>query len=130
MDKKIRRRKFFLYSYISFQSILISKKTNAHTNKQERLFLNKDIRVSQEGNKNLQTSNKETNQIDLITWIWSNKTWIFSGIGVAAIGLLSYLFKKKSSINQSQKSGNDSFNLQAGGDLNLGKFPKKRKKDK
>ncbi|CCK80188.1 hypothetical protein [Desulfobacula toluolica] len=58
--------------------------------------------------------------MDTITeWINSNYTWIFSGIGVLIIGSIITFFKKKSSnvINRSQRSGNNSTNIQAGGNV-------------
>jgi len=53
-------------------------------------------------------------------WILENKEWIFSGLGVAVLSSIILLFKKKrDSINQTQKSGDNSLNYQAGRDLNI-----------
>lgn len=57
-------------------------------------------------------------------WINNNKEILFSGLGVAIITwLLNFIFKKKNKqqkdINQSQKSGNNSTNYQAGRDIKL-----------
>ena len=45
--------------------------------------------------------------------------WAFSGIGIALIGgLFAFLKKRKSSgISQTQKSGDNSTNIQAGGNV-------------
>lgn len=52
-------------------------------------------------------------------WIIENKEWIFSGIGVSAILVFGgIIFKKKriddSNIQQKQKSGKNSINIQIG----------------
>ncbi len=56
-------------------------------------------------------------------WIWNNKEWVFSGIGVFIIGLIITLFIKKNSkkITQKQKSGNNSTNFQIGGNVEINK---------
>jgi len=51
-------------------------------------------------------------------WIINNKEWIFSGIGVFIISLLLTKLFKKSHI-QKQKSGKNSTNYQASGDINI-----------
>lgn len=51
----------------------------------------------------------------IIDWISKNYEWIFSGIGVL---LVSLLFVKKGN-SQNQKSGDNSTNIQVGGDLNI-----------
>jgi hypothetical protein len=58
-------------------------------------------------------------------WLIDNKEWVFSGIGVFVLSLfLQFLFNKKESksIKQKIKSGKNSINIQAGGDV---KFDKK-----
>ena len=51
--------------------------------------------------------------------IINNKEWVFSGIGVFILGLIVTLLTKKNSnkISQKQKSGNNSTNIQAGGNV-------------
>jgi hypothetical protein len=60
----------------------------------------------------------------MLNWIMENKIWIFSGVGIAVIGgifaLIKWLFNKNKqdkTINQSQKSGNNSINIQVAGDI-------------
>jgi hypothetical protein len=62
----------------------------------------------------------------MLNWIISNKEWVFSGAGVvivsAIFALLKWTFKKHdqkkaNTINQSQKSGGKSTNIQIAGDL-------------
>lgn len=50
----------------------------------------------------------------ILETIATNKEWVFSGIGVFAIGFL--FTKKRPSIIQKQKSGNNSINIQVGRD--------------
>jgi len=53
-------------------------------------------------------------------WIIDNKEWIFSGIGIFILSIIAGLFiKRKSFLKQSQKSGKNSTNYQAGGDINI-----------
>ena len=55
-------------------------------------------------------------------WIIDNKDWIFSGIGIVILSFVIRLFiKKQANIKQSQKSGKNSTNYQAGGDMTIGK---------
>jgi LPXTG-motif cell wall-anchored protein len=52
-------------------------------------------------------------------WIFDNKEWIFSGIGVLAISTMGgFIFRKKKP-QQSIKSGKFSQNFQSGRDLNI-----------
>lgn len=54
-------------------------------------------------------------------WLLENKEWIFSGIGVFAISAIVAIFvHKKGSIIQNQKSGNNSKNIQANGNVTIG----------
>jgi len=58
-----------------------------------------------------------------MNWIFHNKEWIFSGIGVFCISLIIAFFqrnKKTKSIKQKQKSGANSTNIQIGGDYKNG----------
>ena len=59
-----------------------------------------------------------------MNWLIENKEWIFSGVGVFVLGLVvTYLVSrpKTGSQTQKQKSGSNSKNYQAGGDINIGK---------
>ncbi|MGR5503782.1 hypothetical protein ACQKP3_23910 [Vibrio sp. DNB22_10_4] len=49
--------------------------------------------------------------------------WVFSGVGIAIFGGVFALFKrsKASGITQTQKSGNNSTNIQAGGNVEFTK---------
>ncbi|WP_288342882.1 hypothetical protein [uncultured Roseivirga sp.] len=54
-------------------------------------------------------------------WIIENKEWIFSGIGVFVLGIVYAFFKKRKkskSLKMKQKSGDNSTNIQIGGDYN------------
>ncbi|WP_133405765.1 hypothetical protein [Parashewanella tropica] len=54
-------------------------------------------------------------------WIMDNKEWVFSGIGVFIFSLIATFFlRRKSTITQTQKSGGNSKNYQATGDINIG----------
>ncbi|UTW03916.1 hypothetical protein KDX31_02465 [Amphritea atlantica] len=52
-------------------------------------------------------------------WINNNYTWVFSGAGIFVLGGIIALFKRKvsSGITQKQRSGNNSTNIQAGGNV-------------
>jgi hypothetical protein len=60
----------------------------------------------------------------MLDWLWKNKEWVFSGVGVAAlVGFLGWLRSKRKSgsrLHQSQQSGHNSTNIQAGRDVNIG----------
>lgn len=50
-------------------------------------------------------------------WIIDNREWVFSGFGVTiSLCILGAVFRKKASA-MSQKSGKNSVNIQAGGDI-------------
>jgi hypothetical protein len=56
-------------------------------------------------------------------WLIKNKEWVFDGFGVAIIaGLIALFFKPKSekTPKQTQRSGDNSINIQAGGNVHLG----------
>ena len=56
---------------------------------------------------------------NILNFIWENKEWLFSGLGLSIFGFLSYKFKKNNSnckIKQNQKSGKNCTNIQIGGD--------------
>jgi membrane protein implicated in regulation of membrane protease activity len=56
-----------------------------------------------------------------MNWILANKEWLFSGIGVFILSLvISILFKKFRMNKQVQKSGNNSTNYQAAGNIAIG----------
>jgi LPXTG-motif cell wall-anchored protein len=52
-------------------------------------------------------------------WISNNYTWVFSGVGILVLGGIIALFKRKRSggTTQKQRSGNNSTNVQAGGNV-------------
>ncbi|HDH27865.1 MAG TPA: hypothetical protein ENH13_01885 [Euryarchaeota archaeon] len=56
------------------------------------------------------------------SWVVDNKQVLFSGIGTAVvIGVGRLIFKKRSaSSTQNIRSGDNSTNIQAGGDINVG----------
>jgi len=56
---------------------------------------------------------------DIINWIETNVTWIFSGIGVFIIGIFVYRNKKQKKNKQIIK--NKSSGIQAGGDIKINK---------
>lgn len=53
----------------------------------------------------------------MLDYLITNKEWIFSGIGVSVVSWV--LFRKSAGARQSQKSGDNSTNIQAGGDINF-----------
>ncbi|GEM77567.1 hypothetical protein [Vibrio sagamiensis] len=55
-----------------------------------------------------------------MSWLIENKEWIFSGVGVSLIVFILSLFSKNKQLKQSQTSGNNSKNYQAGGDIKIG----------
>jgi hypothetical protein len=64
--------------------------------------------------------------LTLLGWIAENKNWIFEGIGVAALSVLFFVIKRifkddKASVSQSQQSGDNSINIQVGGNLDIDK---------
>ncbi|WP_424687935.1 hypothetical protein [Halarcobacter ebronensis] len=53
-------------------------------------------------------------------WILENKEWLFSGIAIAIpIAIIGWFISKKV-IKQNQKSGDNSTNIQVGGNLEVG----------
>ncbi|CAH1054026.1 hypothetical protein [Paenibacillus pseudetheri] len=59
-----------------------------------------------------------------MNWIADNKDWIFSGVGVMALGIIGFfvkrfLDKEKKQSGQSISSGNNSNNIQGGNDVNV-----------
>lgn len=59
---------------------------------------------------------------EFVAWVLDNKTWLFSGVGVAVVGWaarLAYL-KRRASSTQSIRSGDSSTNIQAARDVNIG----------
>ncbi len=58
--------------------------------------------------------------VEIITeWISSNYTWVFSGAGIFILGGAIAFFKRNevNSVKQKQSSGNNSTNIQAGGNV-------------
>ena len=58
-------------------------------------------------------------------WIIANKEWLFSGVAIVIPLALIGWFVKSRRNKQIQKGGNDSTNIQVGGDLSI----KSRKQD-
>mgnify|MGYP001328530245 CR=1 FL=1 len=59
-----------------------------------------------------------------MNWLIENKEWVFSGVGVFVLGLIiTWLARHRGtgSHKQIQKSGGNSKNYQAGGDINIRK---------
>lgn len=55
-------------------------------------------------------------------WIIENADWVFSGIGIAILTVLGGLFRKKKLDNKNSQtinSGNNSNNIQGGGNINV-----------
>jgi hypothetical protein len=71
----------------------------------------------------------EKQMMKTLQWLWDNKTWLFSGIGVIILGFLvralAGLFKKPSqgATSQTQKAKAGTSVLQAGRDINLNVGP-------
>lgn len=56
----------------------------------------------------------------MIDWILINKEWIFSGVGATVFaGIVAWIFRRPTSPSQSQSSGNNSINIQAGKDIDI-----------
>jgi len=60
-------------------------------------------------------------QFEIISWLSQNRTWVFSGIGVAVpIAIVGWLLSRgRAKRSQGQQSGAGSSNLQAGRDINV-----------
>jgi len=59
---------------------------------------------------------------DIIKWLLNNKEWLFSGAGLFVliwIGRAIY-YRKKTNSSQGIRSGSNSTNIQAGGDIKIG----------
>lgn len=60
-----------------------------------------------------------------VDWILQNKEWIFSGIAVPLVGAIGFLVKKamdkkeKEQVRQIIRSGDNSYNIQGGKDVNV-----------
>lgn len=55
-----------------------------------------------------------------MNWINENKEWLFSGVAIAVpLAVLGWFFSSQKS-KQVQKGGDDSTNIQVGGNLNTG----------
>lgn len=56
----------------------------------------------------------------MVAWIVNNKEWIFGSAGVvSAMVAIVTLFRRREGSSQSQTSGANSSNVQAGRDINL-----------
>jgi len=64
-----------------------------------------------------------------VAWVFDNKEWLFSGVGVVvAVWVMRLIFKKAyASSTQTIRSGDSSANVQAGRDVNVG--TKKKRND-
>jgi hypothetical protein len=66
----------------------------------------------------------------MVDWFWKTKEWVFSGIGVFVLGGVVWMVRRllarstPPSVKQTQRSGDDSTNIQAGRDIKIdgGKF--------
>lgn len=58
----------------------------------------------------------------LVTWVNDNKEWLFSGVGAVVAGWVVRLFAKNKSTSSTQtiRSGDNSINITAGRDVNIG----------
>lgn len=55
-------------------------------------------------------------------WILNNKEWVFSGVGVFILTIVgSIIFKTKSCKKNTQNIGDNSFGIQAGRDVKIGR---------
>ncbi len=62
-----------------------------------------------------------------MNWIIENKEWIFSGAGIFILSLIiGYFCNKEKTNKQVQKSGSNSTNYQAGGNIRIGNKDDKR----
>jgi hypothetical protein len=53
-------------------------------------------------------------------WILANKEWLFSGAAIAVpLAIIGWLFSSRAN-KQIQKSGDNSTNIQVGGDFKIG----------
>jgi len=53
-------------------------------------------------------------------WIFENKEWLFSGIGIFVLSVFGWLIRTiNGQSSQNQKSGNNSNNIQVGKTLNI-----------
>ena len=58
-------------------------------------------------------------------WLWSNREWVFSGIGVFVLGGVVWIVRRvlsraSATKVQTQRSGHGSTNIQAGRDITIG----------
>lgn len=62
----------------------------------------------------------------VFAWLYEEKEWLFSGIGVTVIiGVITFFFKKtRSSHTQKIKTGDHSTSYQAGGDMSINTLKK------
>jgi hypothetical protein len=56
----------------------------------------------------------------VIDWILANKEWLFGGIAVAVPLAIAGWIANKRKHDQTQTSGQNSTNIQAGGNVNIG----------
>ncbi|SMG34604.1 hypothetical protein [Fibrobacter sp. UWB13] len=67
---------------------------------------------------------------NILNCISENKEWLFSGLGIVLLGWIVKIIFFRNKPTQVQKSGKDSINIQAGGDVHIGdtKWMDKNKK--
>jgi len=61
----------------------------------------------------------------IVTWAVDNKEWLFSGLGVFVLSMLVMYFAKakKNASSQVIRSGDQSTNVQVGGDIHVNNEP-------
>ncbi len=57
---------------------------------------------------------------NIVSWIDANKEWLFSGLGLAILGLvIRFIWRKRAVPAQSQRSGSGSVNIQSAGNVKI-----------
>jgi hypothetical protein len=58
----------------------------------------------------------------MMDWLWINRQWVFSGVGVAVVaGVIGLFWRRRSTgFVQKERSGSHSTNIQAGRDIHIG----------
>jgi len=65
-------------------------------------------------------TNSDTKEVNDMQWVLDNKEWLFSGIGIVFITVIISFLNKRHNPKQVQKSGDNSTNYQAGGNIQIG----------
>jgi hypothetical protein len=65
----------------------------------------------------------------ILSWMSANKEWLFSGLGCTLLLLIVEIFRrhKSNSNSMTQKSGNNSTNIQVGGNYTVGEAKSKKR---